>query len=76
MHRKLWSILKLLCGHYHLQQDHKQVVDFVLESFEVKLSVLWHVISVVGWLTQSVSDLSRHEGEGSRRCSISDEIGC
>ncbi len=39
-------------------------------------SGFWHVINVVSWLKQSVSHLSRHEGEGSRRCNISTETGC
>ena len=41
-----------------------------------KSSGLWNVISVVGWLKQSVSHLSRHEGEGSGRCSFFDETRC
>ena len=41
-----------------------------------KPSILWIVISVVDWLKQSVSYLSRHEGEGPGRCSFSDESRC
>ncbi len=73
MHCKLWSLLKLLCGNHHAQQDHIQDVNFV---FEYRTSVLRNVISVFSWLKQSVSHVFRHEGEGSGGCSFSDEVGC